>query len=339
MSWDRIRGHDAVCQQFEAAIAAGRLGQAYLFVGPHGVGKKLFAAELAKALLCESATGFAACGRCVACKLCDAGTHPDFHTFGKPDDKQVITVDVIDERVHPFLFLKSSRGTRKVCVLDDGDVFHEDAANKFLKTLEEPPPGCLLIILATSIESQLSTILSRCQIVRFKPLASDDVLAILSANGVEDPSHADRLARLAAGSPGLALELADPAVWAFRESLLSAVSDPKVRATALIETWVRFIEDAGKEAPLKRRRASQTLKFALDFVRRATRLAVGSDADGLSETDRGRALSLAGKFGPDGLIALAEALDRADDRIGANVPVPIVVETVSDRFARPHSVW
>lgn len=335
MSWDRIRGHDAIRQQFDAAYAAGRLGQAYLFVGPHGVGKKLFSGELAKALLCETAKGLTACGQCVACKLCDAGTHPDFHTFGKPDDKQVITVDVIDEKVHPFLFLKSSRGTSKVCVLDDGDVFHEDAANKFLKTLEEPPAGCLLIILATSIESQLSTILSRCQIVRFKPLPAEDVQSILAANGVEDPAHTDRLMRLAAGSPGLALELADPAVWEFREGLLTAVSDPKVRATGLIESWVRFIDDAGKEAPLKRRRASQTFRFTVDFIRRAIRLAVGSNTDGLSTTDKARARSLAGKFGPDGLIALAEALDRACDRIGANVPVPIVVETVADCFAKP----
>jgi DNA polymerase-3 subunit delta' len=208
-----------------------------------------------------------------------------------------------------------------------------------LKTLEEPPPGCLIVILATSIESQLTTILSRCQVVRFKPLPADDVMAILAANGVTDAAHADRLTRLAGGSPGLALELADPAVWAFRESLLSAVCDPKVRATALIETWVRFIEEAGKEAPLKRRRASQTLKFAVDFVRRATRLAVGSESDGLSGSDKARAQALAGKFGADGLIALAEALDRADDRIGSNVPVPIVVETVADRFARPAAVW
>ena len=86
MSWDRIRGHDAARQTFQAAFARGRLGQAYLLVGPDGVGKRLFARELAKALLCEKPPApLTACDHCPGVRQVEAETHPDFHTLRTPD--------------------------------------------------------------------------------------------------------------------------------------------------------------------------------------------------------------------------------------------------------------
>ena len=339
MSWDQIRGHDTVRQRFEHAIATKRLGQSYLFVGPEGVGKKRFANELAKSLLCEMrTTRFVACGNCASCKLCDAGTHPDMKSFQKREDKAVFTVEVIDDDVHPFIYLKSSRGNKKVAILDDCDLFNEDAANKFLKTLEEPPNGSLLILLSTSTESQLPTILSRCQVVRFNPLASEDVVAVLQSQGMSDPVLADRVARLSGGSPGLALSLAEPAIWAFRETLLAAISASPVRASALIESWLRFIEEAGKESVHKRRRACQSVSMTIHFLRRALRLIVGSETSGLMGIDLQRATALAGKIGPDGLLALLDACERANERINGLVPFTIVVESLADRIARPTAI-
>lgn len=337
MSWDRIRGHDAVRQRFVQSLSAGRLGQAYLFVGPAGVGKKLFAMELAKALLCEKQSNeFFACDSCASCKLVDAHTHPDLTISQKLEDKTELTVEVIRELLG-HVGMKSTRGKRKVVILDDVDFINDEAANMFLKTLEEPPAGSLLILLATSIESQLPTILSRCQVVRFLPLSKDDVLAILKSNGVNDAEQADRVARLADGSPGTALELIDPEVWAFRETLLSGVSEVSVKATRLIEPWLKYIEEAGKENIAKRRRASQTLKMLIDFLRRAVRLEVGSHSAGLTGLDHERALAIGKKLGPDGLLALIEACEQADDRIDRLVPVPIIVESVADRFAKKTS--
>ncbi|MFO0937019.1 MAG: DNA polymerase III subunit [Gemmataceae bacterium] len=339
MSWDQIRGHDAVRQRFERAFDLGRLGQSYLFVGPEGIGKRRFADELAKVLLCEQrTTRFAACSSCPACKLCDAGTHPDVKAFQKREDKTVFTVDVIDEDVHPFIYLKSTRGSRKVAILEGCDEINEDAANKFLKTLEEPPAGCLLILLSTSTETQLQTILSRCQVVRFNPLSTDDVMAVLQSQGVNDPQLADRVARISGGSPGLAMTLADPAIWTFRETLIGAVTASPFRASALIESWLRFIEDAGKESVQKRKRACQTITLAIQFLRRALRLAVGSDSAGLTGNDGKLAAEWTGKIGPDGIIAILDACERSNDRINGQVPFPIVIESLADRFARPSVV-
>lgn len=335
MSWHRIRGHDAVRQRFETALAAGRLGQAYLFVGPEGVGKRLFAGELGKALLCEGDTAsLVTCDKCPSCKLVDAGTHPDVYHAEKLEDKTELTIDVIRGLLEQ-IGMKPTRGKRKIVTIDDVDTINDEAANAFLKSLEEPPEGSLLILLATSIESQLPTILSRCQVVRFNPLSRDDVIAVLRANGIEDATIADRATRLSGGSPGTALSLADPAIWAFRESLLSALAAPKVRATGLIESWLRFIEEAGKENIAKRRQASQTMRMLIDFLRRTIRRSVGGMSDGLTGEDAARADALVRQYGTDELIARLDEVFKANERIDRIVPLPLVVESLADRLARP----
>src|SRR5437899_5354822 len=171
MAWDRMRGHDAALASFRAALAGNRLGQAYLFVGPSGVGKRLFARELAKALLCERPPGpLDACGRCPACAQVDAATHPDVFALRTPEDKHELPIDEMREFCRQMA-LKPSRGGKKIGIVEDADDFNEEPANCFLKTLEEPPPRSLLILIATGMDRQRATILSRCQIVRFAALA------------------------------------------------------------------------------------------------------------------------------------------------------------------------
>src|SRR4051794_29028467 len=98
MSWSQIFGHQRQVDAFRQIVARGRLAHAYLFVGPAGIGKRLFARELAKALLCESAgrqaqsrnVNLEACDRCEACLLVDAGTHPDLFAVSRPEEKNEI---------------------------------------------------------------------------------------------------------------------------------------------------------------------------------------------------------------------------------------------------------
>src|SRR5262245_36593421 len=99
MSWQRVKGHDALVQTFDRVVRHARLGHAYLFTGPPGVGKRLFATELARALLCESPPPgrLDACDHCPACVQVEAGTHPDFMTAGRPPESQKIPIAVIRE--------------------------------------------------------------------------------------------------------------------------------------------------------------------------------------------------------------------------------------------------
>jgi DNA polymerase-3 subunit delta' len=334
MVWERIRGHDAARDQLLAAHRRGRLAHAYLFVGPPGVGKRLFAVEFAKALLCDRPPApLTACDACPSCAQVAAETHPDFFTVRTPEDKHELPV----EDMHEFcgkLALKPARGPRKVGVVEDADDFNESSANCFLKTLEEPPPGSVLILLATSAELQLPTILSRCQVVRFHPLPDDALRLVLADHGVADEPRAERLARLAGGSPGQALALNDDALWAFRETLLNGVTAARPDPVGFAAAWARFVEDAGKESAAQRERASLVLRLLMDVLRSALRLAVGA-GDDADPTEREKLRRLAERAGPDHLADLLEACAEADYQIDRKVQLVLVIESLVDKLCRP----
>ncbi len=209
MSWANIYGQHAALQSFQAAAARGRLGQSYLLVGPDGVGKRRFAHELAKALLCANPPALlTACDSCPACAQVAAGTHPDLHELQTPADKHELPVNEM-RAFCAKLARKSARRGYVVGIVEDADDFNAESANCFLKTLEEPPPGAILLLLATGTDRQLPTILSRCQIVRFSPLGEQDLAAILTEKGIEDSRRRDQIVRLAGGSAARALALDD----------------------------------------------------------------------------------------------------------------------------------
>src|SRR5262245_62029222 len=102
MSWATIQGHDGLKAAFQEAIRRGRLAHAYLFVGPHGVGKKRFAIEMAKCLLCDqtdAARRLDACDACPSCVQIVAGTHPDYQQIGIPEDKHEFPIELMQELI------------------------------------------------------------------------------------------------------------------------------------------------------------------------------------------------------------------------------------------------
>src|SRR5262249_56520964 len=163
------------------------------------------ARELAKALLCEGRSDtLEPCDRCESCTLFDSDSHPDFYIVARPEVKNVVPIDVMRELCRGFS-LKPGRGRAKVALLDDADDLNDEAANCFLKTLEEPPPRSVFLLIGTSPELQLPTVVSRCQVVRLAPLPDTMVADILRERGVTDAKLLERLVRLGRGSPGQAL--------------------------------------------------------------------------------------------------------------------------------------
>src|SRR5205823_1789538 len=107
------------------------------------------------------------------------------------------------------------------------DDLNQESANSFLKTLEEPPSRSVLILIGSTPDRQLPTIVSRCQVVRFTPLSAEAVESLLAENGVEEVALRQRLVHLSGGSVGYALALADPAFLNTRRQLIDAVSRPR----------------------------------------------------------------------------------------------------------------
>jgi DNA polymerase-3 subunit delta' len=321
--------------QFDQVVKRGRLAHAYLFTGPAGIGKRLFAGELAKALLCEAPPSdkLEACDACDACHQVTAGTHPDFFTANRPEDKQEFPIEVVRELCKD-LSLKPARGGYKVAILDDAEDLNEESSNCFLKTLEEPPPRSLLILISNQPERQLSTIISRCQVVPFAPLPSGLVAELLRAQGVDDEGLLERVVRLSGGSPGQAQALADPALWEFRRALLAGLTQPRPDTVTLALQWTQFVEDAGKEGPVRRRRAVQVLQLLVEFLREGLRFSVGGTPDLVDPEDLRYLKELGQRVNPDQIVELLELCLEADFQIDHMAQIVLVVEALVDAFGQ-----
>ena len=285
--WQGIHGHDDVVQQFRQAMKRERLASSFLFVGPAGIGKRSFAIKLAQSLLCQtrSAETLDPCGTCPACVQVLARTHPDLEVVAKPKDKSFLPLELfIGDKEHRMrrglcrsIALKPFMGGRKVAVIDDADYLNAEGANSLLKTLEEPPPRSILILIGTSASKQLPTIRSRCQLIRFNPLATAVVAELLiTRQVVEDAAEARRLAEHSDGSLQRATELADPQLWAFRSRLYQHLAEPVLDSVRLSVAALAFVNEAGKEAPARRQRMRQVIGFAGEFYRQLVRGQGGS---------------------------------------------------------------
>jgi DNA polymerase-3 subunit delta' len=322
VSWRRVRGHNAQIAAFDRAFRRGRLAHAYLFTGLPGIGKRLFADELARALLCEAPARerLEACDQCPSCLQAAAGAHPDLFLVTRPEESHVLPIDVIRE-LSRSLGLKSARGRGKV------------AANCFLKTLEEPPPRSVLLLVGTSADRQLPTILSRCQVINFRPPPLAEVVELLRSQEIEDPAWAERVARLASGSPGQALALADKALWEFRRVLLDGLSRVPCDTIALSQAWMHFIEEAGKDSAAQRRRASLVLRLLIEFLKSVLAERLGGAADLVEPEDRRVLESLSSRLEPEAVLALLDRCLEADAQIDRRVQLVLIIEALVDALA------
>jgi DNA polymerase-3 subunit delta' len=337
MSWQRVKGHDVHIGEFARGVRRGRLAHAYLFAGPSGVGKRLFAVELAKTLLCESQSPenqFEACDRCPACVQVDAGTHPDFAYARRPDEALEFPVELMREVCHNFA-LKSARGRGRVVILDDVDDLNDESANCFLKTLEEPPPRSVLILIGSDTDRQLPTIVSRCQVVRFAPLSAPHLCDILRANGVENNALADRIARVSGGSAELALQLADPELREFRRAILDGIAQTPMDSVGLAERCLAFVEAGGKEeSAAKRNRVHLLVRLLLDFLDDALSLSVAGPARRSDAADRPALEKVVTRLSPERLLAVIERCLDADKQIDRRVQLVLIIEGLLDALGQ-----
>ncbi len=205
MAFGQIEGQDGAAAILRSAMRSGRLAHAYLFFGPEGVGKRLTALTLAKAMNCQSPPGSGeSCENCASCHKINSSNHADVIVVEPQGD--VIKIDQIRELQRRLRF-RPLEGGKRVCILESADGLNDAAANALLKTLEEPPDETHLFLLTSRPYRLLPTILSRCQWVKFKPLSVENIVQILQRAHSWPEERAYFLAALAGGSVSKALTL------------------------------------------------------------------------------------------------------------------------------------
>jgi DNA polymerase-3 subunit delta' len=211
-----VIGHNWAVELLWQGVRSGRLGHAYLFVGPGRVGKMTLAKTFTQAIECETADR--PCGTCRNCQLVSADKHPDVLILSP--EKERIRIESIRELQHS-VSLSPVEGRYRVCIIGQIDQATLAAANSLLKTLEEPPPKVVLLLTADQLESVLPTIVSRCQVIHLRPLSTQQVVSALQARGVAQ-ERASLLGHLARGRMGWAIQAAeDEGILQERERILS----------------------------------------------------------------------------------------------------------------------
>lgn len=188
--FDAVFGHQRIKEVLGRMVKRDALHHGLCFHGPPGIGKRLMAQELAMAMLCDTQVG---CGTCQNCRKFKGGNHPDYREI-QPDGSD-IKVDQIRE-ISENLHFRPFEGRCRVIVLDGVERFREEAANAFLKSLEEPPDYVYFVLVTSDIKGLLPTIRSRCQQMAFQSLTNEDKTQILIHRFNKEEQMASRLASI-----------------------------------------------------------------------------------------------------------------------------------------------
>ena len=200
MTFADVVGQAHVVQTLRHAIASGRIANAYLFVGPRGIGKTTLSRIFAKALNCPERDGTEPCGRCVSCTEIAAGRSLDVTELDAASHNKVDDVKPIVDAVQ----FKPSSSRFKIFIIDECHMLTTQAWNALLKTLEEPPPWVKFVFATTEGEKVLATIVSRCQRFDLRRIQSAEIVSrlrhVCANEGVE--AEDDALLAIARGADG-----------------------------------------------------------------------------------------------------------------------------------------
>ena len=320
-SWP-VAGHDWAVNHLRKGIANGRIRHAYLITGVESVGKGTLAHALAMALNCTHPDEAARpCGECRSCKLILSGNHPDMIYSELDPNTGALKIEEI-RSVTGRIVLKPFEARYRVAIFRDFDHAQPRAQDALLKTLEEPPPNALLILLAQSAESLLSTITSRSQIINLRPVPADEIERILVDAYRAAPERARLLARLSGGRIGWAIRaLQEPSALDQREQALTMLEEClSLNRAGRFDMAEGLAKDKLALAPL--------LELWQTYWRDLLLLAEGSHAP-LSNTDRDNALrQLVGQMSPEEVLSALKATREMLSLLHWNVNTRLALEVM-----------
>jgi DNA polymerase III subunit delta' len=345
-----VRHQSRASRLVQYALSASRVPHAYLFVGPEGVGRELFAQRLATVLLCETirrneSGSVDACGTCEACVRSADGSHPDLHIIyrelikqhPKPEIRKRkginLGIDVIRHFVIDQVARKPKMGRAKVFIVRQAETMADPAQNALLKTLEEPPATTFLILIAKTTDSLLQTVRSRCQTIPFGLLPSEFVKErLLAMNENMDRDVAEFCATHAGGSLGDGQQLFDDNMMSFDLRLAESVSQlGESGVTVLAKDVIESAKKLGEkyrerdgdvsDTEAQRRGLRSLLGLLSDGFRNRLRVSVG--AGGPNPSAYG---SIGERWSARQTVEAIRLVARTEKQLGFNANVQMTIE-------------
>jgi DNA polymerase-3 subunit delta' len=339
MSWDDVIDQPRVTDALRRAVASGRIAHAYLFHGPDGVGKRAVALAFAQVLQCERG-GDAACGQCLACTKVRRMLHPDVHVL-LPYPSDADPGDVAERLArlgeNPYAavdFMRRpsladpSKTSNKQAFYSVGRI--NEAANAFLKLLEEPSPQTVLILTSSRPDRLLPTILSRCQRLRFDPLPAERIEAALTAREAVEPGYAATVARMADGSYTRALDLVENEdLQAGRTLVLDFFRLTYSQHVDRLADAVEHLSSLGRE------RTKGVLDLMLRWLRDLLLYRTLGDEAPLVNVDQRETIARFCDNVPQAdLEAMVRLVEEAMELVGRNVHVTLVLTVLAQALGR-----
>jgi len=258
MNFKEILGNERIVNYFRKAMGSGRLGHAYLFYGPRGVGKSLLARLICKALLCLDPSPEGPCGRCSACHKFDSGNHSDFHSY--VPEGLYFKIELVREIIHQAS-MKPVEARWKTFLLEGVDYMRDEPSNAFLKVLEEPPGQTIFFLISETPDVLLPTIRSRCQSFSFQPLPAKLVQQWLVEKNDCTEEEAAAIAPYSHGSLARALTLNADQYRDVRDKVFTALE------AALLAKSYSVLLDATKGITVDRAEIAERLSILEELVR------------------------------------------------------------------------
>ena len=265
--WDEVIGHEENKKFLQRLLNGSQHPHALLFYGADGIGKKFLAQHFVRSLLCLQRQGTEPCGSCEACRLLNFATgnfaHPDFLQVAPDPDSKLRMIKT--EQLHDLLAQAAfgpTLGKHKVCLIDEAETMNVEAANAFLKLLEEPPAGWMFILIAANKNKLLPTILSRVVQVRFNPLVPTETEEILRRQGAA-PAEAKLLARLGHGSLGWVQHYTRPEILSLRPVVLEYLERVPFTAPMAYLQELKYYDNPLAQGPFKE---GQTLELFCELL-------------------------------------------------------------------------